>query len=256
MDVRNLIIIPSDLPITEINFMIKSRPMKKLAFKFLLVGLASVFFISCGSSLLLKRKYTSGYYLGNFSVAKSKKSEIKSENKTQNLFLSADLKSENLLLPLSSIEGNEIVENTHSEILNKVKTNNTSSENSSPSKFGEIKVIKSSIKQQSNNGTTQVQDMKSTLNNISLKSKNTLMNDFKMNQPYDEDTMNIIMLILCLLVPPLGVYLKARSANKWFWITLLLCLLSGGIFFGIGAMGTGWFVAFIIALLYVLEVVK
>lgn len=236
--------------------MIKSRPMKKLAFKFLLAGLASVFFVSCGSSLLLKRKYTSGYYLGNFSPAKSKKSEIKSENKTQNLFLSADLKSEKLSLPVSSFEGNEIIEYANIEILDKVKTNSTSSENSYPNKFEKIRGIKSSIKQQSNNGTTQVQDMKSTLNNISLKSKNSLMNDFKVNPPYDEDTMKIIMLILCLLVPPLGIYLKARSANKWFWITLLLCLLSGGIFFGIGAMGTGWFVAFIIALLYVLEVVK
>ncbi|MFN6037856.1 MAG: hypothetical protein ACK452_05265, partial [Bacteroidota bacterium] len=139
--------------------------MKKLAFKFLLAGLASVFFVSCGSSLLLKRKYTSGYYLGNFSPAKSKKSEIKSENKTQNLFLSADLKSEKLSLPVSSFEGNEIIEYANIEILDKVKTNSTSSENSYPNKFEKIRGIKSSIKQQSNNGTTQVQDMKSTLNN-------------------------------------------------------------------------------------------
>ena len=230
--------------------------MKKLAFIFLLAGLASIFLISCGSPLLLKRKYTTGYYLGSFSGSKSKKTEVKTENKNQNLAVSADLKSEKFLSPVSSFENNESEESVSCELSNKEKIYNTSNENYYAKKFHNNRQIKSSFNNQSKNRSLNNKELKSTLNSISLENKNTLTKHFKTIQPYDEDTMNIIMLVLCLLVPPLGVYLKARSANKWFWITLLLCLLSGGIFFGVSAMGTGWFVAFIIALLYVLEVLK
>ena len=73
---------------------------------------------------------------------------------------------------------------------------------------------------------------------------------------YDEDTMNILILILCFVLPPLAIYLKGKKTNIWFWVTFLLCLFSSGVFFGVGALGTGWFIAFLIALLYVLGILK
>jgi uncharacterized membrane protein YqaE (UPF0057 family) len=62
----------------------------------------------------------------------------------------------------------------------------------------------------------------------------------------------IILVILAILLPPLAVYLDEGITGK-FWLTLILCLLSGGIgpflVFGWGL----WFIAMIIALITVLR---
>ncbi len=63
----------------------------------------------------------------------------------------------------------------------------------------------------------------------------------------------IILILLSIFVPPLAVYLKKGAVDKWFWVTLILCLLA---LFGIWAFYLGglWFVAFVIALLVVLDI--
>lgn len=62
----------------------------------------------------------------------------------------------------------------------------------------------------------------------------------------------IILVILAILLPPLAVYLVEEASTR-FWITLILCLLSGGVgFFFVFGWGL-WFVAMLIALLTVLK---
>lgn len=75
----------------------------------------------------------------------------------------------------------------------------------------------------------------------------------------DSDAMLIVELLLAVVLPPLACILKASGINKWFWITLLLCILSGGLIWGPAYVGGGaflWVVAAVIALLYVFGVVR
>ena len=66
------------------------------------------------------------------------------------------------------------------------------------------------------------------------KSKNNPMQDG------DEDTMWYVTLILCVLIPPLGVYLKDGAITNLFWIVLLCCLLGGGLLgLGLGQVYSG-----------------
>lgn len=74
----------------------------------------------------------------------------------------------------------------------------------------------------------------------------------------NSDAMLIIEIILAVLIPPLGVLLKGGKLGKWFWITLLLWIFSGGIWF-IGYVGGGgvlWLIAAIIALCYVFGLMR
>lgn len=73
----------------------------------------------------------------------------------------------------------------------------------------------------------------------------------------DSDAMLIITVILAIVLPPLGVYLKDNSTSKWFWITFILCLISilGWGIIHIGPLGGLWFVAALIAVLHVLDVI-
>ena len=81
-------------------------------------------------------------------------------------------------------------------------------------------------------------------NNLTSKQKGT----------GDADVDLIILVILALLIPPLGVYLKDKAVNKWFWITLILCLLSLS-FFVSSFLGILWLAAMVIAVLYVLDMI-
>jgi uncharacterized membrane protein YqaE (UPF0057 family) len=73
----------------------------------------------------------------------------------------------------------------------------------------------------------------------------------------DSDVMLVLLVILAIFIPPLAVYLKDKAISKWFWLTLILCLLSlfaGWWFFpGLGLL---WLAAVVIALLYVFDVIK
>jgi uncharacterized membrane protein YqaE (UPF0057 family) len=75
----------------------------------------------------------------------------------------------------------------------------------------------------------------------------------------NSDAMLILELILAVILPPLAILLKSGGkVGKWFWITLLLCILAGGI--GImtytGGAALCWVVAAIIALLFVFGTIR
>jgi uncharacterized membrane protein YqaE (UPF0057 family) len=69
----------------------------------------------------------------------------------------------------------------------------------------------------------------------------------------EDAVMLLILILLAIFLPPLAVYLKQDGIDKWFWVTLILCLLS---IIGIGFtyLYGLWFIAFVIALLVVLDI--
>ncbi|MBI4931728.1 MAG: YqaE/Pmp3 family membrane protein [Bacteroidetes bacterium] len=73
----------------------------------------------------------------------------------------------------------------------------------------------------------------------------------------DAGLMMFMMVLAAIFIPPLGVYIKDMpSITNWFWITLILCILSGGIWIGGITAGAGlWFIAAIIALLHVFDII-
>lgn len=67
------------------------------------------------------------------------------------------------------------------------------------------------------------------------------------------DVNLIILVILAVILPPLAVYLAEGVTGK-FWLTLILCLLGGGLALGVlGYIGLLWLIAIIIALLTVMK---
>lgn len=66
----------------------------------------------------------------------------------------------------------------------------------------------------------------------------------------------ILLIILSVIIPPLAVYLKNNRADKWFWVTLILWGIAFLAFGGFGYLGGLWFIAFVIALLVVLDVLS
>jgi uncharacterized membrane protein YqaE (UPF0057 family) len=70
----------------------------------------------------------------------------------------------------------------------------------------------------------------------------------------DGDVKLVLLVILAIFVPPLAVYLKNEKIDQWFWITLILWLLSVLFFFG-RYFGFFWLIAVIIALLYIFDVI-
>lgn len=70
------------------------------------------------------------------------------------------------------------------------------------------------------------------------------------------DAELILLVILAIILPPLAVYLYDGSASTMFWITLILCILSGGFIFGFGGYLFGlWGLAVLLAILHILEII-
>ena len=78
------------------------------------------------------------------------------------------------------------------------------------------------------------------------------------NSASGSDSMLILELILAILLPPLAVLLHNGYVHKWFWITLLLCIV-GGVLYGMSYVGGGFFfygLAALLALMYVFGTIK
>lgn len=70
----------------------------------------------------------------------------------------------------------------------------------------------------------------------------------------DGGTYMFLAVIAAIFFPPLGVYIKDHHTNKWFWITLLLCLAGGGLYlFYIGTFGLLYLAAIVLALMDVFD---
>jgi uncharacterized membrane protein YqaE (UPF0057 family) len=72
----------------------------------------------------------------------------------------------------------------------------------------------------------------------------------------DSDVNMVLLVILAIFIPPLAVYLKHRTIDKWFWITLILSLLGWGFFMFSAFGGLFGLAAIVIAILYVLDMIN
>lgn len=74
--------------------------------------------------------------------------------------------------------------------------------------------------------------------------------------PNNSSLMIFLAVVASIFFPPLGIYIKDHRTNKWFWITLLLCLAAGGITFVYtgGAWAIFWIIAVVIALMNVFDI--
>lgn len=72
----------------------------------------------------------------------------------------------------------------------------------------------------------------------------------------DSGMMMFVAVIASIFFPPLGIYIKDHHTNKWFWITLVLCLIGAGFFFAsiTGVWGLCWLIAVVIALMNVFDI--
>lgn len=116
----------------------------------------------------------------------------------------------------------------------------------------------------------KVQTSKEKKSDVAFTKKNSTQNTFlkKLNpftlkksknnpmQDGDVDAMWIVTLILCFLIPPLGVFLKDGAITGLFWLVLILCLLGGSILFGLaGYVGGLYGVGIILALLRFFDII-
>ncbi len=194
-----------------------------------IIAVLSVFIFSCKNSVeLVKRHYNKGYYMAGHSS----KHKQKNNSGIASIALAEEMKS------IPAILNND--EKPAGELIASIKTESTA--------------------------TTKTTKAKSPAQHESLSSGITthhttntpVITATKQSQPQsqsgasgDADAMLILLVILAIFIPPLAVYLKNESINKWFWVTLVLCLLTFSYFIFVFG-GLLWLAAAIIAILYVL----
>jgi len=206
--------------------------------RFILSVTAVFLLASCANKFsLVKRKYNKGYH---FSVAKNhsvKKQQTKGDE-----------------LTVGTLDPKQISLQAEPEADLKSSPVNTPEQIASAPKHAP------SVKKQKTTETPASSEKDSeeevhVKNFASVLQKQDFDSDSGLSKGADGDVKLILLIILAIFIPPLAVYLKNESIDKWFWITLILCLLSLSVFF-FAFGGLGWFVAMVIAILYVLDFIK
>jgi uncharacterized membrane protein YqaE (UPF0057 family) len=225
-------------------FCTKPNPMKT-ATRYFFVLFSLLLFFSCKNSVdLIKRRYTGGYYVEHSGkrAADKKESSVKmkkdvSPQQEQTTVAFAEQKQR------PSAENQKTTENDAEPVAQNGGT-------------GPGKKDKAACDKTQGGLTSQ--------ENVALHKEPKLKTETHRNK-YDGDipvsgaasdtALFILLILLAIFIPPLAVYIKQKEITKWFWITLILCLLTG---FGRIAsfLFSFWFVAFVIALLVVLDVIR
>ena len=217
--------------------------MKNIFIKLILIFPAILIF-SCRSADLMKRRYSAGFYLSHSGKPVLPKS-VEVKNHTNHSSVAHHSVASPGLLSVASAH-----EKTEKPVLSQAYLHEPMVSNAHSS-------VMTNITQRSANNnlsaSTSTENLK-TANDFS--GRVSPKTESAKPPPLDEEGMFILLLILSLIVPPLAIYLKNKKFNRWFWISLICCLLAGGIFFNAGVLGTAWIAAFLIALLYVLEVIS
>jgi uncharacterized membrane protein YqaE (UPF0057 family) len=188
-----------------------------------------------------QRRYTSGFYVSH----SGKKNSVEKQNSSAEKGV---VTKENVKVnPSSEPEMKRMVTEEKIVMDQNKEQNNSSEPVSSKGNKKQNKIASASVEKSEH----AVVSNEKSLKEEALKGKDTPAGGAQL----DETGMFILMLVLSLLLPPLAVYLKQKSATKWFWVTLILCLLTGGVLY-VGYLGSLWFIAFIIALLVVLDIIS
>ncbi len=206
--------------------------------KFLGLLFISTILWSCGSQFN-QSKY--GRYMWNRSSGKNqveKNDVVKNDESSSSIQSEENLNVGVALTTVQNEDANSIV-SKNLEINEQTKTSFKSNHS------------KNKLSAYSNTSKTKLPVINKLANKINKKSK-------KQN-PYndaDVDAMWVVTLILCFLIPPLGVYLKDGSITGLFWLVLILCLVGGSILFGlVGYFGGLYGVGIILALLRFFDII-
>lgn len=116
----------------------------------------------------------------------------------------------------------------------------------------------SSLKKSKSTSTTGLTNVVKKKNNQLKKKIQSLNSRMLPGNPTNGggDANLILLVILAIILPPLGVYLKDGSITGLFWLTLILCLVGGGGILGLGFYFGGlWGIAIILALLRVFDII-
>lgn len=187
---------------------------------FLTFATVAFLLTSCGSLSITQKRYSRGLNISLFRSKDEKpvaqKATIAHKNQTNKTNISSDVSS----TPVAD----QPVETTGDKSLNEINNNNTSkiigsdkNENAKP------KAIETKIKSRAIN-----------------KFMNTIQPNKITQTSNDSDVALIILILLALFIPPLAVYLYYGEINTQFWISLILTLLAGGIFFVGSSIGWGF----------------
>jgi uncharacterized membrane protein YqaE (UPF0057 family) len=195
---------------------------------------------SCANKFsLVKRKYNKGYH---FSVASGNKSSAKSNASSNTTPTKLEAFAE------SKPQATPVVE--------KVKKQSFTEFETLPMvKRAETEKVKNQRPNAVLASTKNLETEKVQFKEVSTKQYLHERAAMKTTKSSDSDLKLIILVILSIFIPPLAIYLKGESLNKWFWLTLIFCLLSFSVFiFSLG--GLLWLASIIIALLYVFDMIS
>lgn len=198
--------------------------------------LVSVLLWSCGSQFS-RSKYNR--YMWNRSGGKTEKELISAseESKTNHGKMTEEVKAGISLIDQTETGSIEAKKSSEADVQsNEINTETRAKITTESNELKEDRITKNRI----------TKNQKSSLK----KSRNNPMQDG------DVDAMWIVTLILCFLIPPLGVFLKDGGITGLFWLVLILCLLGGSILFGLaGYFGGLYGVGIILALLRFFDII-
>lgn len=195
--------------------------------------------VSCNSFDMLKRRYTGGYYVHH----SGKRNTAEKEKKQSAIAVSEEKNTE---AGIAAVKNEPVV-----------TTDNSTADNAIAPEAKETGVSKAGKYVAEKNDNAVAAKEKETGEDFPFYEREMYeQGEFTVDGALDEDGKFVLMLILSLLLPPLAVYLKQEKVTVWFWVTLILCLLSGVGLVGIGLLYSGWFIAFVIALLVVLDIIQ
>jgi uncharacterized membrane protein YqaE (UPF0057 family) len=182
---------------------LKTPPMKKTTFTLSVIFLAALFFASCSNLKnfsIEKRHYGKGYYVnanGKRDVkAESNAKEVAALNETQNA-VAVQEEIAAVKTPVAKVEIAPVAEKP---------------------------VAKTAVAPKQNHVTTRpaVADQKTTTSEEQKAIRSITKN--KTQPSASDDVSAILLVLLCILLPPLAVYLVDGIGTS-FWIDLILCLL-------------------------------
>ncbi len=200
----------------------------------LIILSAAVLLTSCGGSGFLNRKYTKGIYHGGISKASKPKSHNNTELAKAPALTITEKQLE--LAPTKEVEVNKETKPSTVAVA-AIKTNKKANQFSS--------VLVDQFKPRSIATIITKAKQERILTEAVNKNGSSSQSDVKL----------IILVILAIFLPPLACYLKEKTTNTWFWVTLILCLLVFSYwFFHLG--GLAWLIAEIIAILYIFDAIN
>lgn len=202
----------------------------------ILILLCAIIASSCSDKFtLVKRRYNKGYYLAMKHAPLTKQAQL-------------SRRSAHALAPAAQQPAAIVAAPSENTVI-------YSGSETSAAVAGSSRRIASSRQHMSSKAPAPVPAPES-MQFKELKASNLAMRRLAPNNDVDPDVMLVILVVLAILIPPLAVYLKAKAVNKWFLVTLILCLLSllgAWWFYYVGIL---WLAAVVIALLYVLDMLS